>query len=206
MAVVGNTNKPSNSWHAYGVNNKNHEADILLMPVRGRIYRLGQWMGGYSDTSVRTRLCCWDGAGTLLGYTAEFTVNTSSAGGPSGGSWLTNWEADLLSPVIIPAGNNVYVGFARNPADSHQVGEGAAGSINLHLHWENPAWPNNIPIGLTPGDRRMGAYAYYTPVKGGYVRRSGGWTQSDIVVRRSGAWATPAGTYVRRSGVWVEGS
>lgn len=205
MPTVGNTAKPTNSWHSYGPNTHNHEAMALVMPERGRITRLGQWMGGWNDATVRTRLCLWNAGGALVGYTAEFTVNTSSAGGPSGGAWLTPWEADLLVPVIVAAGAGFYVGFARNPADSHQVGEGATDSGN-NADWRNDAWPASFAVGPTTGTRRIGAWvANYNRVAAAKVRRAGAWVDaSSVQIRRGGAWVEPTGVYVRRGGIWVE--
>lgn len=207
MPTIGTISKPSNGYHAYGGSSQiNQEAELLVMPVRGRILEVGAWVGGWADTP-RVRLCVWDGSSrALLGQSAQITVANEGAAGP-GGSNVSLYTEPLLVPVELNKSESFYVGFVRHPDDSHQISTGATGS-GPHYHGRSgPTWPNELGNADYSSEvRRIGAYvANYEAQAGAWVYRSGVWVEADAVsVYRSGVWAEADAVQLYRSGSWTD--
>lgn len=209
MPTIGDTSKPSGGWHSYtGDSQVQQEAELLTMPVHGRIERIGAWIGGWSGT-CRVYLCVWDPYSlAILSSVGPFTVANRGVGGPAGGN-VDLVEADI-PPINMTAGQLFLVGFDRHGADGHQISVGGTGGT----HYEGrhggsgSAWPGLFAIasgGPAPVTRRSGAYvARYVPLPGAKAYRSGAFVDATIVqVLRSGVW-TDATVQIYRSGVWTD--
>jgi hypothetical protein len=208
VPTIGTITKPGGGWHAYGGSSETtQEAEILVMPKRGRILSVGAWIGGWADTP-RVRLCVWAyPAKTLLAQSAQIIVPNEGAGGPSGSN-VTLQVAPLEVPPEIAKGASFYVGFARHPDDAHQVSTGASGS-GPHYHGRSGGvWPNNLGNveGPTEQVRRIGAYvADYETLPGAWVYRGAAWVEADTVqLWRGGVWVDADGVAIDRAGAWVD--
>lgn len=210
MATLGSGSKPGGGWRAYGGSSQpNQLAELLTMPVRGRLLELGAWVGGWSDTP-RVRLSVWDTAGVLLGQSAQITVANEGGGGPAGSNVALYTEL-LEVPVELAAGVSFYVGPSRHVDDSWQVSLGATGSGPHYLGRSGSAgWPTPNKLGnvggITEEERRIGAYvANYEAIPGAHIYRSGAWAEAEAVnVQRAGVAVEAEAVRIFRSGAWID--
>lgn len=206
MPTIGDTTKPDGGgyWEQFG-STYNQSAMLLTMPEDGRIVALGQWISAVGSP-MGCRLVVWD-ASTLdvLAQTAEFTV----ANEPAGVGNVSRYEVDLTSPLSVAAGVDFWVGFARDPAKTHQLTGDNSGS---HVDRKRTSWPGSMS-GYDAGDHGFGGYgigsyvAGYVTASGAKIYRAGAWVSADAVkVYRSGAWADVSAVKVRRSSAWADAS
>lgn len=133
MATLGSTAEPTTNQTWYGLNSTNHFAILLTMPSGGpfEITRLGAWLAGQSE-SCNFKLCLWSSGGTLLRSSA--TMTAASMAFALGNN--VKYEADI-TPYEVAGGQQVYVGFARDPNDNVQFGT-RSGSM---AQWFSSSWP-----------------------------------------------------------------
>ena len=140
MATLGSTAEPTTGQAFFGLNSTNHHAILLTMPAGGpwEISRLGAWLAGV-NASAGYRLVVWSAAGSVLGQSALLSV----AGQPFALGNNTKAEANLVTPVEVAGGQQVYVGFARDPADSVQFGTRSGSRLDK----TSSSWPVSIAGG-----------------------------------------------------------
>lgn len=210
MPTIGNSAKPSSSWHAFSSSsNPNQESELLTMPETGELLTLGAWVGGWNG-SCRIVLAVWAADGTMLGRSDQVTVANQGAGGPSGGN-VEQVIADLQTPVRLSSGDTFFVGFARHTSDGHQVSASGTGPEHYEGRSGGSAgvW-QTADLGAVGGiqnePRRLGMWVQnYDPVAGAKVRVSGVWVDADDVqVRASGAWVSADAVQIRSAGSWVD--
>lgn len=133
MATLGTTTEPTTNQVWYGLNSTNHFALLLTMPSGGpwEISRLGAWLAGQSET-CDFKLCIWSSGGALLASSA--TMTASSLAFALGNN--VNYEA-AVGPIEVNGGTQVYVGFARDPADNIQFGTRSG----TRAQWYSASWP-----------------------------------------------------------------
>lgn len=136
MATLGTTTEPTTSQEWFGLNTTNHFAVLLTMPSGGpwEISSLGAWLAGQSE-SCNFKLCIWSSGGTLLASSA--TLTAASMGFALGNN--ANYES-AVGPIEVNGGAQVYVGFARDPADNVQFGT-RSGS---RAQWYSSGWPSSF--------------------------------------------------------------
>lgn len=208
MPQIGNNAKPGHSYHAYGgTTYPNQEAEQLALPAdqRIRITRLGVWAAGWNQ-SCKARLCLWHLDGTLLGQSAEITF---ANGGAAGEGTVSLYTADLETPYETAApGETVYVGFARDRDDAHQVNTGALATDHYHGKGTYGVAGSGPFAGLesyATQSRRIGAWVEdYEPLANAWVLRSGIWQRTTPSVRRGAADTEAESVQVFRTGVWVD--
>jgi hypothetical protein len=108
--TIGRYNKLT-SVNYYPAYTENQNAEMFTIPDDGHLTVVGAWLGPMTDGSwdgthgPTTRLCVWDSAGNLLGYTAEFTAWGDADGNP------TRYERTLSAPIAVRAGQQVKLGL-----------------------------------------------------------------------------------------------
>lgn len=170
MPTLGSTAEPTDGQAWFGLNSKNNHAIKVQLPWGGPwlVTRLGCWLSGQSETSD-FKLVIWALNGTVLGQTAQDTAASRSFA-------LGNnekAEMDLITPVEIAGGTEVFIGFARDPQDNTQFGtrngvyrrdlasaswpavmsgydQVANGGIGAYLIYETANTAPNAPTGLQP--------------------------------------------------------
>lgn len=199
--LIGSAAKPnSGAWEAFS-STFNVAAEVLTMPERGRLVSVGIWANGSNQTAT-ARVAVWQQASprTLLGQSATFTLGNES---PADGH-VDLYVVELETPVELDAGVSFYAGFWRDKSRSHQLSGRSSGAHVDDLS-STVALPSPHTGGHGFGDYSVGVHAYYEPIAGAYVRRSGAWVRAtDVLVRRSGAWASVERVQVRRSGAWTD--
>jgi hypothetical protein len=197
--LIGNASKPSGGgWESWS-DTFNQASELLTMPERGRLTRIGVWVAGVGQTSTAT-VCAWSTAGALLAESAPFTI----ASRPGANGNVDLYVHDLATPIELDAGAQFLAGFWRDKARSHQLTGRSSGA-----HRDKK---NTTPSMVAPhtgghgfGDYSVGVHAYYEPIAGAWIRRSGAWVRAeDVQVRRSGAWASVDRVQVRRAGAWTD--
>lgn len=205
MTQLGTSTKPNSLvYGADGTSFSNQFAEILVMPSKVKIIRLGSWIGGWNDT-VHFIMGVWDMSNALIGSTAE---QIAANEGNSAVGAQSNYEADLTTPLILNEGDSVYVGVSTNRDDARQIGMGS--TVNDHYRGRGgyPTGAMGAVEGPTATARRIGMYiADYQLVSAGWVRRSGVWVQAtSIQVRRGSSWVDVDSVQVRRASAWVDAS
>lgn len=170
MPTLGSTAEPTDGQAWFGVNSKNHHAIKVTMPSGGPwlVTRLGCWLSGQSETAD-VKLVVWALDGTILGQTAQHTA--ASRAFAVGNNEKV--ELDLVTPVEIAGGTQIFIGFARDPADQTQFGtrngvyrrdkysaswpstmtgydQVANGGIGSYLIYETANTAPNAPTNLQP--------------------------------------------------------
>jgi hypothetical protein len=206
MAVLGETGKPGYSYFAYdGTANPNQVAELLYTAERIQINTLAAWIGGWNDT-VHAKLQVWDAATyAVLATTAEFVV--ANEGSAANGN-VSLYEVDLVTPLIIPAATDFYVGVTKDRDDAAQWSTGT----NINDHFEcRAAYSDSATLGAVSGPptvtaRRTGMYvADYQLAVSGKIYRDGIWEDAGAVkVYRSGVWTDVDAVKVYRSGAWTD--
>lgn len=202
MPSIGNTTKPSGPgwWEQFG-STYNQGAMPYVMPTRGTITRLGQWISAVGG-SLTMRLCVWSSSNALLGQTGLITVATE----PAGVDRVSRYEGDLAVPVTLEAGASFSVGFSRDPAKTHQL-TGRSGET--HRDRKRAAWPGSMDgydQALSPhlGNYGIGSYvAVYGTGGGAWAYRSGVWVQAEAARAWRSGVAVDAEVKVYRAGIWV---
>jgi hypothetical protein len=144
MATVGSTTEPTTAQEWYGLNSVNNFAVLITMPAGGPwlITELGAWLAG-KDESCNFKLCLWSAAGTLVAQSATLTAASQSfALGHN-----TKYTAALTAPYEVAGGAQVYVGFARDPADNVQFGTRSGTRIQK----TSSSWPSSGGFGSASG-------------------------------------------------------
>jgi len=178
----------------------NQAAELLTMPEHGRITRVGFWTAGINETAS-ARGVVWRGSdGAVIGQSDLITIASRAVG------YVDLYTVEILDPPEIAAGATFYAGFARAPTRSHQLIGRASGQ---HYDRKRSTWPGSMAGADTGGhgfgDYAIGCHAYYEPMSGAWIRRSGAWVRADSVqIRRSGAWAEATSVQIRRSGAWSD--
>jgi hypothetical protein len=158
MATLGSTAKPTDSIEWFGLNSVNQVAMALTLPAGGpwKITHVGGWLAGRGSVADY-RLVLWNGAGTLLRYTALGSVASQALANGN----LASAYMPLTSEYEATGGQTVYVGFWRHPSDPVQNGGTSSGS---HIHSTVGSAPANFGSWSThSGGGLTGFYLTYEP-------------------------------------------
>lgn len=149
MATLGSTAEPTTGQEWFGLNNTNHFAILLTMPTGGpwEVTRLGAWLAG-KDEVCDFKLCIWSSSGSLLASSA--TITAASMAFALGNN--VKYEADI-GPVEVNGGVQVFVGFARDPADNVQFGTRSGTRYQKY----SSTWPASMS-GNSSVSAAIGAY------------------------------------------------
>jgi len=156
MPTFGST--PTFNWYEWnGVNTENEIAhDLATMPAEGDITSISCYFGGDGAT-VQAKLCIWDAAtGLLLAATPAFTASAGSRA-VGGQAWQTQ---DLSSPLHLPAGKQIYIGWWRAPSGSAVFSTNNTSGNNKHKT-DTSGSPGSLS-GALNDTGVIGAYATYT--------------------------------------------
>lgn len=197
MPRIGNDVEPVSTQEWNGVNTQNQTALLRTMPEHGRITHLGMWASARNNP-VNARLVIWDGAGNVIGQTAQFSM----AARPFAVGENDNHYHPLETPVVVASGASIFIGISRDPAGEHQFGRTASGS---HRDDTSSTWPDSLAGNVTDTNGEIGAYADYTTAIA-RVRRAGSWVVESVRANRAGVQTVAQRTAVRRSGAWVDSS
>lgn len=206
MPSVGFTDRPE-AWEWWTATN-GQTANVLTMPERGRITKLGAWIRGVSGYGAADyRLVLWHPDGAVWAQGPKETVSAAAAGSGPNTSNLVKIEHEISDPPQIEAGEVMWAGFAFPPAGALQSGWHDHGAANSHRHKDSGSgWPGSMSGATNHGSTgSIGAYVIYEPIAGAWVRRGGAWVRADAVyTRRGGAWVEVDSVSVRRGGAWTE--
>ena len=194
---LANIYQPGPSTNQWGQN--------FTAPAAGTITRLGALVGdqGFEDIQNWT-LAVWNpyaGHGEVLAQSALQVETFPNLGGPH----VFRREADLLTPLVVTAGQVVRLGWEWVATGLTEIAFGQqAGSGPMYYR---SVTSSSVPVTFAGGSDTSGilnAYAFFYPSGGTQmkVRRSNVWVGADVKVRRSGVWVPPTSIKVRRSGGW----
>jgi len=156
MATAGLATKPSENQELWGLNSKNQHATLITMPGGGpwKITRVGFFAGG-NGSAVTAYGCLWSPGGSLLKNTGALTI-------PSVGFSLgagVEVSGPLSGGYVVDGGDQLYVGFSRNPAEAVHFPTDDTGS---HIdHTKTGSYPGSITASTHAGVGRIGAYVEY---------------------------------------------
>jgi len=157
MSEIGSHPGAWTGFNFSGLNTQNQLGMAFTMPETGDITSISCFFGG-DGSAVNAKLCVWDGSGTLLASTAQFSAasGSRSAGGQA---WQTQ---SLGSALRVTSGATIYVGFWRDPAGSSVWSTASSGT------WYDRNCTGGSVCAMTGltshGSASIGAYATYTPV------------------------------------------
>lgn len=155
MATLGATGKPSTTQEYTGLNSKNQQASKLTMPAGGpwNITHVGAWLAGVNGDSPTVKLAVWSATRGLRRATAGFTA-------PSLAFSLGNaneYYKPLTSPLQVNGGDDIWVGWARDPAEDLQW------PMRSGTHYDDTqtgSWPADM-AGETSHSGEIGVYITY---------------------------------------------
>src|SRR5688500_13804009 len=151
MPTVGNTAKPTTTQEMTGLNTGVAMAQLITMPAGGPwiITSLGAWFAGVNQQSDAA-LCVWSAGGGLLAYSGRFTV--ANGGGLAVGASVLHTAGISLQ---VSGGQQIYVGWHRNPGATIQNGRYSSGS---HLHDVQGGSPEALSGFSTDSSGAIGAF------------------------------------------------
>lgn len=176
----------------------NWNTSTFATGVLGRITAIAARWDYYTGlcASCNGQNAIWDTSNNLVRLGTAFASSGSGAG--------TNQTMNNIGCGDVWQNNaSYYIGFVRDGAqcsihswkDNAQGGyAGKSGSASTNtggtVNWGGTT-NGGLPVYGTVTDTNI------------YVRRSGAWSKTFVYVRRSGAWTGPVYVYVRRSGAWT---
>lgn len=177
-STVGRTST-SNSNTQQNHGSMNQQGMLITMPEVGLIKTLHVWVVGDLATCTG-QLCLWNSSGVLVAQTGNITF---SSGSLSSFAWQV---ADLLTPYLASASQQLYIGFWRDPAatvDFAYTPSGGTVRPQISSGVANVSVPGNLSIGSS-STAQLSAYAEY--VKGGLGYYNGSAFQKSPLNRYNG--------------------
>ena len=206
MSTLGKTTTPTTPTFGFFALSGRQVAILQTVPSPGAIFSSVSFWAATIGASDYIWGVIWDSSGNVLANGSGVLTSGGSASGTGASAWVTD---TLTSPLFVPAGTQIFIGWQPNSA-SHSTGWAFNGNdhspdAEFHSASGSPSsFAGHTQMNSGGFHGAVATYATYTPA-GGYVRRSGLWSPGPPEDSRSSVFSAGP-SFVRRTGVWQPGS